>query len=151
MELEYKDGLVLITQRIEKLFGNPNDYNLHELPVETLEAMKSWLSVQLTFFYSVKSERFDNWNSAKAALKTALTEKKVAYLKDLTGSEKARIATMYAENDLKTEIHGVAVLENEYNEIKDRIHASETIRMSLMQTISTANKEVERQQFIKNA
>lgn len=50
MELEYKDGLVLITQRIEKLFGNPNDYNLHELPVETLEAMKSWLSVQLTFF-----------------------------------------------------------------------------------------------------
>lgn len=99
----------------------------------------------------MKSERFDNWNSAKAALKTALTEKKVAYLKDLTGSEKARIATMYAENDLKTEIHGVAVLENEYNEIKDRIHASETIRMSLMQTISTANKEVERQQFIKNA
>lgn len=145
----YEKGLALTTERIQEYFGNPDEYELHELPIEKLEAMKNWFSVQMTYLSAQKIKRFETWNTAKTALKTLLTEKKIEHLKTLNGSEKARIATMYAENDCAAEIRGVVILENEYNEIKEKLHAVEKFHISLMQTIKVTLGEVERQQFIK--
>lgn len=148
--MKYEQGLKRIEGRIEQLFGEPDTYNLHALPIETLEAMKSWLAVQLDYLGEEKTRRFEAVNNAKAALKIHLNERKIVHLKDLTGSDKARIATMYAENDAKDIIKGVTHLENEYEEIKNKEKSAETLRMSIVQTISTTNKAIERRQFIGN-
>jgi len=147
--MEYKESLNLLEKRTEELYSDVDTLSLHLFPIETLESMKNFYVVKLAYMAEVKSDAFAAFNEAKTALKIILNEKKVHHLQDLSGSDKARIATMYAEKDCKTEMQGVAILENEYKEISNRYSVTETIVRSLTQTISTVKSEMERQQFIK--
>lgn len=149
MSRESELTLIAHERKVNELFGDYNTLELHTLPIETLEAMKNHYVVLLSRFSEEKSSKYAVWNEAKTALRVLINEKKIAHLADLTGSDKARIATMYAEQDCKTEIQGVTILENEYKEISNRHGAYETVIRSLMQTISTVNKEAAFQQFVK--
>lgn len=141
--------LIALEKKTNELFGDYNTLELHTIPIETLESMKNHYLVCLSYLSELKTTRHNSLNESKTALKIILTEKKIEHLKDLSGSEKARIATMYAERDCEMEIKGIAVLENEYKEVSNRYSVYDTIIRSLTQTISVVKNEIQSQQFIK--
>lgn len=145
--MEWETGLGRTVDYISNHF--PEGVELHKLNLQDLETIKLWYSGMSVYAGEGKTVSFANLNNAKVALKTKQNEIKIAYLKDLTGSDKARIATMYAENDTKIEIQSLADYENAYEKIKNVYNSSETMRMSIMQTIATVNKEKAQQIFIQ--
>jgi len=147
--MNYELTLTTHEKRTAELFGDIDTLELHTVPIETLEAMKNHYLVSLSYLGELKTTRGNALNESKTALKIILTEKKIEHLKDLTGSDKARIATLYAERDCETEIKGIAILENEYKEVSNRYSVYDTIIRSLTQTISVVKNEIQSQQFIK--
>ena len=147
--MNYELTLTTHEKRTAEIFGDIDTLELHTVPIETLEAMKNHYLVSLSYLGELKTTKGNALNESKTALKIILTEKKIEYLKDLTGSDKARIATLYAERDCETEIKGVSILENEYKEVSNRYSVYDTIIRSLTQTISVVKNEIQSQQFIK--
>ena len=147
--MNYELTLTTHEKRTTEIFGDIDTLELHTVPIETLEAMKNHYLVSLSYLGELKTTRGNALNESKTALKIILTEKKIEHLKDLTGSDKARIATMYAERDFEKKIKNIAILENKYKEVSNRYSVYDTIIRSLTQTISVVKNEMQSQQFIK--
>ena len=144
-------GLARVEQKIDEIFGDLQSINLATAPLETLEAMKSWLAIQLNYLYPLKAQAEDDWESSKIARDEVINEKFIEHLSKLEGQGKVGIAERYAKQDAKEYIRGVAVLHAEYNKRVAAVKSFESMQKSIIQTISTVNKEKSTQQFIQGS
>jgi len=135
-------------KRQVEMFGDVNSYNLSALPLETLTAMSTHFAGLLYHLHEKEAVDKNNWHSSKVAVEIEINKKKIEHLKGLAGSDKARIATMYAEADYEVELRGVAALLEDYELSKSKVKSVDTLHRTLTQVISTVKKEKETQQFI---